>query len=345
MKDLVINATNLTKKFGTTTPLIVQLLDNGTPVPNKPFSITINGVKYNRTSNTEGKGTLNINLQPGIYPTTIKFDGDSTYNKNTRVISVSVVTYDVPNYSKSPDHYFEVNKIPFKVLMKDGFDSETGVTITRTRLLHNNKFNNVPMHNFNQGNAGVNFEVSLMIRPEYLYEGKPYSEYLEMWEKYQKVVNVVTDAFDIPNGKYTISIKSRKQVNKFYSSWKVEFYQYYVTELTFGGADEKIGTVYSSVDKTLINSSTTIDSKSNPDYIKALQTKLIEQGYFTAGTKADGKWSNELTQDIVNYQKSRELQQTGVGDSDTISKITADGKWTVPNIDPSKIIFGGVIGL
>lgn len=345
MKDLVINANNLTKKFGTSTPLIVQLLDGDTPLSGKSFVITINGVDYPRTSDAEGKGKLNINLQPGIYPTRITFAGDSTYNKNIKVISVSVVTYDVENYTKDKDHYFEVNKIPFKVLTKDGFDSKTGVTITRTRLLHNNKYNNVPTHTFNQGNAGVNFDVSIMIRPEYLYEGKPYSEYLEMWEKYQKVVSVVTDAFDIPNGKYTISIKSRKQSNKFFSIWKVEFYQYYQTEMTFGGADEVISARYSSVDKTLINSSTTIDSKSNPDYIKALQTKLIEQGYFTAGTKADGKWSNEMTQDIVNYQKDRELQQTGVGDSDTISKITADGKWTVPNIDPSKVIFGGIIGL
>lgn len=238
--------------------------------------------------------------------------------------------------------YFEVDKIPFRVLTKGGFDSETGVSITRTRLLHNNIYNNVPTHNFNQGNAGVNFEVSIMIRPEWLYEGKKQSEYLEVWEKFQKVVTVVTDAFDIPNGKYTLTIKKRKQENFKFSIWQVEFYQYYENEKTFGIVDEHFDTIYSSVDKTLINSDETIDKDSHEDYIRALQEKLIDAGYFTAGTEPTGEWSDELTQDIVNFQKDQELPTTGVADWDTVSRITAIDK-PLPTIDPSNIVFSGVI--
>lgn len=348
MKDITINAGNLTKTYGTGTPLIVQLLDeNNNPIQGLPFKINIHGVDYNRTSDVNGQGKLNINLEPGTYLTTIKFDGNATYNPAMKSIVVSVVTYTIQeqNTSKNNEHYFEVNTIPFKVLKNNGFDSETGVSITRTRLLHSNQFNNVPTHNFNQGNAGVSFEVSLMIRPEYIHEGKQYSYYLENWEKYQKVVDVVTNAFDIPNGKYTLTIKSRKQTNTWFSIWKVEFYQYYEGSASFGGADLQVGAIYSSVDKTLINADTTIDSSSNSQYIEALQQKLIDAGYFEAGTTPTGEWSDELTQDLVNFQKDNELAMTGVADWDTVSKITAVDKIYTPDIDPSKIIFNGVIGL
>lgn len=289
---------------------------------------------------------MNINLEPGTYLTKVTFAGDSTYNPAFKTVVVTVVNYDLPQPQvKNNEHYFEVNKIPFKVLTKNGFDSDTGVSITRTRLLHSNQFNNVPSHNFNQGNAGVNFEVSIMVRPEYLYEGKQYSEYLEIWEKYQKVVDVVTNAFDVPNGKYTLSIKNRKQTNKWFSIWKVEFYQYYEGSASFGGADEYIGEIYSSIDRTLINADTTIDSTSDSEYIKALQQKLIDNGYFNAGTTATGEWSDELSQDLVNFQRDNELEMTGVADWDTVSKITAVDKIYTPDIDPSRIVFNGVIGL
>ena len=204
MRDITINAGNLTKTYGTAAPLVVQLLDGSTPVPNKPVIINIHGVDYTRTTNANGTTTLNINLEPGVYLTNITFEGDSTYNPTHKSVVVSVVTYTISepvNNSKNNANYFEVNKIPFKVLTKDGFDSDTGVSITRTRLLHSNQFNNVPSHVFNQGNAGVSFEVSILILADDLYEGKSYREYLETWEKYQKVVDVVTNAFDVPNGK------------------------------------------------------------------------------------------------------------------------------------------------
>lgn len=240
--------------------------------------------------------------------------------------------------------YFEVNRVPLKVLTQSGFESKTGVSITRTRLLHNNEYNNVPTHNFNQGNAGVSFEVEILLKPEYLYEGKPLSYYLEIWERYQRVVTVITDAFDIPNGKYTVSIKKRKQTNKQSTIWSVEFYQYYENNKSFGGVESTFDTAFSSIDRTLLNSNETIDKNSNTDYIKALQKKLIDQGYFTAGTKATGKWSNKLTQDIVNFQTAQGLSPTGVGDWQTISRITAIDK-PLPAVDPSNIVFNGVLGL
>lgn len=240
--------------------------------------------------------------------------------------------------------YFEVNLIPFKVLTESGFDSETGVSITRTRLLHSNEYNNVPTHNFNQGNAGVNFEVSIILKPEWLYEGKPLSYYLEIWEKYQRVVTIVTNAFDVPNGKYTLTIKKRNQTNKKSTIWQVEFYQYYENSKSFGGVESTFDTAFSSIDRTLINSNETIDKNSNTDYIKALQEKLIDNGYLTAGTKPTGEWSDALTQDIVNFQKDQELKTTGVADWDTVSRITAVDK-PMPVVDPSKIVFNGVLGL
>ena len=91
-----------------------------------------------------------------------------------------------------------------------------------------------------------------------------------------------------------------------------------------------------------MNAESTIDKTSDEQYIKALQELLIDNGYMNAGTKPTGVWSNELTQDLVNFQKDHELATTGVADIDTVSRITALDM-EIPNIDPSKIVFGGII--
>lgn len=53
--------------------------------------LTINGVKYTRTSNDEGLIRLNINLIPGEYPINVKFLGDATHNPSSRADLVKVV--------------------------------------------------------------------------------------------------------------------------------------------------------------------------------------------------------------------------------------------------------------
>ena len=64
---------NLTKDYGTSTPVVANLSLNGVPLANREITFNINGVDYRRTTNTEGNASLNINLIPGVYGVTATY--------------------------------------------------------------------------------------------------------------------------------------------------------------------------------------------------------------------------------------------------------------------------------
>ena len=60
---------------------IVHLVDGqGNPYPNQTITFNINGVLYNRITDSGGHARLNINLQPGYYIITSSFNGASISN-------------------------------------------------------------------------------------------------------------------------------------------------------------------------------------------------------------------------------------------------------------------------
>ena len=64
---------DLTKTYGESEPLEVGLYENKTPLVDKDVTIIINGVKYNRKTDSNGIARLNINLRPGVYDPHIIF--------------------------------------------------------------------------------------------------------------------------------------------------------------------------------------------------------------------------------------------------------------------------------
>lgn len=77
-------ASDLTKKFGTSDPFKVKVLDGqGKGVANANVGFNINGVFYNRESDNEGIARLNINLIPGQYIITSIYKDAVTSNKVT----------------------------------------------------------------------------------------------------------------------------------------------------------------------------------------------------------------------------------------------------------------------
>lgn len=61
--------------------LVSYLKDsNGTPIENKTLSVHLNGKTYNKTTDSNGKVTLNINLKPNTYEASVKFSGDDDFN-------------------------------------------------------------------------------------------------------------------------------------------------------------------------------------------------------------------------------------------------------------------------
>ena len=115
--DTIIECSDLTKYYRTPYPLNVLLRTPTGALGNKPITITIHGVTYNRTTKANGTASLDINLGPGTYTAVINFAGDDQYNASTKTVTVKVKSRD-----------FSVNT-PY--LVKDyGADDALVITIT-----------------------------------------------------------------------------------------------------------------------------------------------------------------------------------------------------------------------
>ena len=80
----VLSASDLTKKYRTSTPFTVNVVDGqGKPLAGAAITFNINGVFYNRVSDSTGVAKLNINLMAGEYIITSTYNGGSISNKVT----------------------------------------------------------------------------------------------------------------------------------------------------------------------------------------------------------------------------------------------------------------------
>lgn len=242
--------------------------------------------------------------------------------------------------------YFEVNKVPLRVITTSGFDANTGSNVKETTLLYDNNEMNSPTFFFNSGFDGIDFEVSVDIRENDYYNGRSFIDYLRQWDKWNTVVSVVTDAMIIPNGKYVMSIKGKSQVTTYSSEWKLRFKQYYENSLSFESMFNNKTSSLSSVDQTLIKYSE-IDYYSPKEAILALQQKLQQKGSWYPYVVDDkgsivviatddgpdfkprvptGVWDNQMKSDIFSFQAMFGLGESKQGkcDKETISALVAD---------------------
>ena len=91
MIDTFIECSDLTKYYRTPPSLNMVLKNaNGVLLGNKPVTITIHGVTYNRTTNGRGGASLDINLAPGVYTAVVEFAGDTQYNASSKTVTVTV---------------------------------------------------------------------------------------------------------------------------------------------------------------------------------------------------------------------------------------------------------------
>lgn len=80
----VLNASDLTKKYGDSNPFVATLVDGtGAPFANEKIEFNINGVFYTRTTDDKGNAKLNINLMPGEYIITSSYNGANIANTVT----------------------------------------------------------------------------------------------------------------------------------------------------------------------------------------------------------------------------------------------------------------------
>ena len=320
--NLICN--DLSKIWGTDAPLKARLTVNGSPLSNKNLVFNIHGVDYTRVTDVNGYASVNINLEAGTYQVTVKFLGDSTYNPATVYPVVRVITNNpVSTIDKEYANYFEVNKIPLKVLTNNGFDVKPGQNIKETQLLYDDDHYNSPTFYFNSGYDGDEFECSIYLRETYSYNGQQVMQYLNAWNKMNTIVSVVTDSMIVPNGKYTMQIKDKKQTNKKYSIWKLRFKQFYENNMSFESIYEtKLSTVLSSLDLLLLKQTTGIDSKSNSDVIKAMQSKLEVLGW-RDDQGANGVWGFQTSVNLFRFQCEylETSQKQGKCDYDTVKAL------------------------
>ncbi|MCR5027604.1 MAG: Ig-like domain repeat protein [Methanobrevibacter sp.] len=69
---------------------VTVLTDNNVPVASQPVYFTINGITYKRTTNDNGIAKLNINLDPGNYNVSYKFN-TTNYKELTQTSKISVI--------------------------------------------------------------------------------------------------------------------------------------------------------------------------------------------------------------------------------------------------------------
>ena len=225
--------------------------------------------------------------------------------------------------------YFEINKMPVHVLTNSGFDITPGIDIKETELLPDTRTNNAPTFYFSSGNHGVEFEVSVVIKETYYFKTELVSWWLNKFHKEQTPVNIVTNAFDVPNDKYLLQVKSKKQTRKSYSIWKIRFKQYYRNNENFNSMYKQKSTSLSPVDSILWKYQV-IDENSPREAILALQMKLEQLGYFenkimesngeVVPRRPNGKWDRRMVWNIYAFQVDHHIDfKQGVCDRETIT--------------------------
>ena len=225
--------------------------------------------------------------------------------------------------------------MPVHVITTSGFNITPGIDIKETELLQDTGTNNAPTFYFSTGNHGVEFEISVVIRETYYFKSELVSWWLNKFHKEQTPVNIVTNAFDIPNDKYLLQVKNKKQTSKKMSIWKIRFKQYYRNNENFNSMYKQKASTLSAVDSILWKYQL-IDENSPKEAILALQQKLEQLGYLTDfyregyGMRLDsegeivprrpnGVWDSQMQFDIYRFQAAHNIGfKQGVCDRETI---------------------------
>ena len=80
----VLNASDITMKYHDGTQFIATVLDGeGNPYKEQTVTFNVNGVFYNRITDSNGQAKLNINLMAGEYIITSSYNGSNIANKIT----------------------------------------------------------------------------------------------------------------------------------------------------------------------------------------------------------------------------------------------------------------------
>ena len=200
--------------------------------------------------------------------------------------------------------FFEIEKIPIKVVQSKKISVEENINITETELKYDKK-EEAPIFFYNNGYSGISFDIEAIIKSTETFNRK---------------------YVDIPNGKYII--KSIKKEQEFFdqSNWNISFKQYYEPPYKSELSRED-STGANSLNIALSKIEVPLNIGSNKtENIRLLQQKLRKLGYYLFN-KDDGLYdingvydsnlANAVMRLQADYKKYYHLNVNGIFDTET----------------------------
>ncbi len=101
---VVLDAPPLVKYYGGSERFTVTLTEDGMPLANKTVTINLNGKNYTRTTDSEGKAGMNVNLNSAVYPVTVTAEGQSV--NTTVTVKATVSGQNVTKIFRNGTQYY-----------------------------------------------------------------------------------------------------------------------------------------------------------------------------------------------------------------------------------------------
>ena len=90
LADFIITSEDVTKYYGGPERFEVTITDGkGQPIANADLSITVNGQKYDKTTDANGQTSIGINLNSGEYPVVVSYNGTTVDAKVTILSTIN----------------------------------------------------------------------------------------------------------------------------------------------------------------------------------------------------------------------------------------------------------------
>lgn len=223
--------------------------------------------------------------------------------------------------------FFTLNGIPLRVETDKNVSVTNGLNINTTKLRPNDLLNSAT-HFHNAGYTGVEFKITIFLKETDLTpDGESVINVLSNLINTMTAVSIVTEAIDVPNGKYIVTSQSMDQDYKKSTHWTLKFVQVYSTKTYTSTAYKKSKTTSiksskttSSLNSKLKKCSLPLNTKSKGACVKYLEKKLYQKGFLKKkfiNNTYDKNTATAVKKLQKKYKKKYNLKVTGVVDKKT----------------------------
>ena len=240
------------------------------------------------------------------------------------------------------------NALPLKVIPSVDVEKDFDLTVTDLNPdSSNNKFKNF----HNSGDGGITFKINVIIDPneswgygkvgqaDFVYLGKKYPArarphvWLNTWFVNMTPLYVVSDAIDIPNGKYILSANpSRKQDFRYYTEWSLEFTTYRPLNINKWQANQSLSkytgiTVSATAKNTeLANCDLSLFVYCKKKTTTTQATRWLQEALYKLGflpsLSTTGWYNDDVLNAVKSFQKKYQKYFSGMKVTGKMDKVT-----------------------